>query len=111
MIINYANEDGSGQRQFDCCPFYSFQDYTNRHLLFANLTGKVIYASCFSQEIPNSNVFPDQEFTLVKCNLSNCAIPPNVIVGPGCIQERFQVQEDGKDWIVDEENNPIEVIG
>ena len=91
---------------------YSHRDFTgwsfkNRPEYDFNV--KVIRGSCFSQEMPDSDIFPDgvsgREF--YNCNLDNVKLPPDSIA-VDCLQRRFMAQPDGFDWIVDENNQPIE---
>jgi hypothetical protein len=91
---------------------FSFKDFTNKSLkdIGDSLNNKTIYRTCFSQETPDSVIFPADMIgvTFVYCNLDNVYIPPgNTVIESS--QVRFKVQEDGKDWIVDENNNPIEL--
>lgn len=91
---------------------YSFKDFTNRSLRDAkDLNGKTIYASVFLQEIPDSRIFPEnmKGVTFVNCNLDNVYIPPgNTVIGGS--QRRFRVQNDLRDWLIDENNKPIEPL-
>lgn len=69
--------------------------------------GVVIYASDFSWETPNSNPWPDgmTGVTFIKCHLNNLIIPPgNTVID--CSQKRFAAQNDGNDWLIDNNNNP-----
>ncbi|KKK84403.1 hypothetical protein LCGC14_2783690 [marine sediment metagenome] len=90
---------------------YSFKDYTGRPCK-GKLSGKIIYASCFSHEEPNSKVFPNNMTgaTFVNCNLDNCFIPNgnNVIGGS---QRKFKVQNDLRDWELDGSDKPTRVMG
>lgn len=89
----------------------SFTDYTGQLLTDETAEG-VIEASCFSQERPDSRIFPEgmTGVTFLRCNLDNVFIPEGNTVEGGS-QRRFMVQEDGYDWLVDENNNPIARIG
>lgn len=98
IIINYDTE-------------YSFKDFTKKSLKEIDLNGKTIYASVFMQEIPDSHIFPEdmRGVTFVNSNLDNVYIPPgNTVIGG--TRRRFQVQNDGNDWIIDSKNKPIEPI-
>ena len=92
---------------------YSFKDYTGRTLLKAtDLNNTIVYASCFSQEIPDRHIFPDAMtgVTFVNCNLDNVYIPAgNTVIGGS--QKRFKVQNDLRDWEIDINNRPVEVMG
>src|SRR3990167_602993 len=83
---------------------YSFKDFTGRSNL--EVSG-IIYGSCFSQEIPDNHIFPDNMtgVTFIKCNLDNVFIPAgNTIID--CWQRRFKVQNDLNDWLLDKNNQP-----
>ncbi len=91
---------------------YSWMDFTGRRLVEkAALEGAVIYASCFSQEIPDREVFPldIKELTLLNCNLDNVKLNPAWKV-VNCRTNRFQVQKDLNDWIIDEHNQPVKPL-
>lgn len=91
---------------------HSLKDYTQRNLLDAtDLEGKVIYASSFSQETPDTKVFPDsvKKMTFYNCNLSNVLLPPNSVVIGGQ-RTRYKAQTDGEDWIVDANSKPKEPV-
>ena len=91
---------------------YSLKDFTGRNLLDAtDLEGAVIYGSCFSQEIPDTNVFPVsiKKITLINCNTDNLYIKSGWIVIGGS-ERRFKVQNDRMDWIVDNSNMPLEPL-
>lgn len=66
------------------------------------MSGETIEGSCFSQEIPNRHVFPDDLVgtTFVDCNLDNTYIPPGNTIIRGS-HRFFKAQDDGQDWIVD----------
>ena len=97
---------------------HSFKDHTGRvlklHSGASDFNGNVIYASCFSQEIPDSKVFPDdlENATFVKCNLDNVFIDSNwkntKLIQ--CTQRRFKIQKDARHWEVDQDLYPIKVM-
>lgn len=90
-----------------CCDEFSGRDFTCQTLLNSNLNGRVIYGSCFSQEIPDTEVFSSGLVaTFLNCNLDNVKVPVGCTV-QNCSQRRFMAQSDGLDWFVDENNNPI----
>lgn len=67
-----------------------------------------VYATVFSMENPDSQVFRKdiKGVTFYNCNLDNCIVPEgNTVVGGS--QRRFKVQNDGNDWLIDELNNPL----
>lgn len=98
MIITY------NEIQYDCSDEFSFKDFTGR----ANLNPLgVVYGSCFSQETPDSHIFPDNitGVTFIKCNLDNVFIPQgNTVID--CWQRRFKVQDDLNDWLIGTDNKP-----
>lgn len=67
------------------------------------LTGKVVYNSCLSNETPDAEVFPDgvTGMTFIVCNCDNILLPVDTVV-IDCTTRRFQVQNDGEDWIIEE---------
>lgn len=92
----------------------SFKDFTNREFISRpeyKLDNKVIYASCFSQEIPDSDIFGKIfGVVFINCNLDNVIIPEgNPMID--CSHRRFLVQNDGNDWEVDGENEPVTPLG
>ena len=91
---------------------FSTKDFTGVQgiINYKDISG-VVYASCFSQEIPDIHIFPDDMIgvTFVKCNLDNVFIPAgNTIID--CSQRRFKIQTDLNDWIIGLDNKPIEPI-
>lgn len=90
---------------------YSHKDFTGRLLLDKNLKDITIFGSCFSQEIPDRHIFPDDitGVTFINCNLDNVYIPDgNMVIG--CSQRKFKAQNDLMDWILDVDLKPIEPI-
>ena len=92
--------------EIECGPA-SQQNFT--FMRFVNLADdQVIYGSCFSQEQPDSAIFrPGMKgVTFRNCNLANVVIPPgNTLID--CDTTRFQVQNDGNDWVIDNANMPV----
>ncbi len=89
---------------------YSRQDFTGRNLTEAKDIDGEIVGSCFSQEVPDSDVFPpDAKIRFVNCNLDNCLIPEGCTVEGGS-QRRFQVQNDLNDWEIDAGGIPTNVV-
>lgn len=76
------------------------------------LDGETIEGSCFSQETPDSHIFPEDMtgVTFIHCNLDNVFIPDGNTV-KDCSQKRFLVQNDLRDWYIDADDKPVEVIG
>jgi hypothetical protein len=91
---------------------YSFKDFTGRSLLKAtDLNGAIIFGSCFSQEIPDTKIFPNDMIgvTFYNCNLDDVFIPAgNIVVGG--TQRKFKVQNDREDWLLNDDLTPKEPI-
>lgn len=98
------------QVDYDCTKDASFD--------LKKASGKTFYACVFSQEHPDTHIFPDDlhDATFVCSHLDNVYIPPNnrvitEIEGIGCGSRlRYEAQNDGEDWLVDEKKAPIEPI-
>lgn len=91
---------------------HSALDRTGRNLQNNSvMDNTTIVGTCFSQETPDTHVFRDNltGVTFINCNLDNVFLPPgNEAID--CSQRRFQVQVDGRDWIVDENLQPVEPL-
>ena len=101
MLIQFA--DGS----IECSDEFSCKDFTGAPLVNIN-DGAYVYGACFSQEQPDSAIFrPGMKgVTFRNCNLANVIVlPGNTLVD--CVTTRFQVQNDGNDWIIDNANLPV----
>ena len=110
--ICYAKDIQVGDNIYNADEKYSWKDFTGQILTDRkDLNDKIIFGSCFSQEIPDTKVFPDdmKNVIFVNCNLDNVYIPAGNIV-MGSTQRRFKVMNDWEDWIVDKDNKPIEPI-
>ena len=81
---------------------HSQRDYTGRSLRDcdpAEFGGTIIEGSCFSQETPNTQVFPpgtkDVEFH--SCNLDGVALPPGSVLvtgrGGACCHRQFRAYD------------------
>lgn len=90
---------------------YSFRDFTCRILQHEKIEPQTIEGSCFSQETPDSRIFPENMtgVTFLRCNLDNCHIPAGNTVEGGS-QRRFKVQNDREDWEIDADNNPVRPV-
>ncbi len=96
---------------FDYNTDYSFKDFTGRTLKDKNLNGMIIYGSSFSQETPDSHIFPDSMtgVTFIRSNLDNVYIPTgNTVIDSS--QRIFKIQNDGEDWILNVDGTPKEPI-
>ena len=91
----YSNKDFTGQ------------DLSNR----TDMNGLVIENSCFSQETPDREIFPKDltGCTFIDCNLDNVFIPEGNKL-ENCSTRRFKAQDDGKDWIIDEDGKTIKTL-
>lgn len=73
--------------------------------------GTIVYASSFASEMPDTRPFRN-DMTGVKfynCNLDNVTVPNgNEIIGGQ--HKRYKSQSDGRDWLIDENNNPTELL-
>jgi hypothetical protein len=110
--VCFAKDIQVGSKIYNADEKYSWKDFTGRTLQDAkDLDNKIIFGSCFSQEIPDTKVFPDdmKNVTFIGGNLDNVFIPAgNIVIGS--TQRRFKVQNDRSDWILDKDNKPIEPI-
>lgn len=104
MIITYQN------KQYKVNEKYSLKDFTGLDMSVEPIEG-IVYGSCFSQEEPYRHIFTEdmKGVTFLKCNLSNVFIPEgNTVID--CKQIRFEVQEDGKDWYINEDGSPTKPL-
>lgn len=93
--------------------WFSHWDFTNLKIDDAGdfINNLIIRGSCFSQQQPDTKVFPDEMtgVTFVNCNLDNVAIPDgNTLID--CSNRRYVVQNDMNDWEIDENNNPVRLV-
>lgn len=93
--------------------YFSSRDYTNLILddVGPYMNEEIIRGACFSQQNPDTKVFPDEMsgVTFVNCNLDNCVIPEgNTLID--CSNRRFKVQNDLNDWEIDKNNNPVRLV-
>jgi len=70
-----------------------------------------IIGSCFAQDNPFTDVFPSgiTGVTFVNCNLNNCNIPAGNIIQGGS-NKHHKAQNDGEEWIVNNNLKPIEPL-
>jgi hypothetical protein len=93
---------------YDIDESLSFKNFVNHYVEIPN--NAVIYASSFYHESPQIEYFPEtmENVIFIKCNLDNIKIPAGVTL-IDCKNELFQVQEDGNDWRLGENLQPIEI--
>ena len=94
----------------DCDEQFSQKDFTGRSRVEIP-NGAVVYASCFSQETLDSDIFPEgmKDVKFYNCNLDNVFIPDgNEVIS--CSQKRFKAQNDLNDWLVDEKGDPTKPV-
>lgn len=93
---------------------WSFQNFTNKRNVFQGrgkeLDGLVVYSTTFYQEARDVDIFPSdvQNLTLAFCNLDNVKIPAGVTLIQ-CSTRRLQVQNDLRDWELNDKNLPVKV--
>jgi len=100
-----------GEEQIEFDDELSFKSFVNTNVSHLDFNNKVIYSSQFYFETPDSETFP-QNMTgarFIKCNLDNVIVPAGNTVEL-CSQRKFEAQEDGFDWLLDENNQPVEKI-
>ncbi len=91
---------------------YSRKDFTGQNLTErTDMSGQTITGSCFSQEVPDTVVFPAamSGVTFINCNLDNCFIPEGNTVEGGSTR-RFEMQNDLNDWEIDESGDPVRLV-
>jgi hypothetical protein len=93
---------------------YSHKDFTDQiftHTDLSEWNNTEIIGSCFYNQIPLTKVFPSEikNVKFIGCNLNNIIIPDGCTVEGGC-HILIQVQNDGEDWILDKDLNPIEPL-
>lgn len=99
----YGEYDGDDRLSFKNFSGWTFQDRPEY-----DFSDRVIYESSFNNETPDTEVFSrdTRGATFIKCNLDNVVIPKgNIVID--CTQRRFKVQNDGNDWEIDEQDNPV----
>lgn len=102
--------------QYDFDDELSLKSFSNQNFSEAEdiFSGKNIYGSVFYNEVPDSKIFPKgmKGVTFVNCNMDNLIIPEGneVIYTNGLSQKRFENQNDGNDWLIDENNEPVKPV-
>lgn len=102
---------------------YSFKDFTGKSFLNINpdeFSNSEIKGSCFYQESPTSkidknpsvSIFPEGmiDVTFTRCNLDNVIIPSGNTIGEKNSHKKIRIMNDGRDWILDNDNKPVEKI-
>lgn len=88
------------------------KDFTGQTLVERiDLNDAIFYHCCFSQEKPDTHIFPETMTgaCFAYCNLDNVFIPAGNTAAESS-QRRFIAQTDGQDWILDDADNPIEML-
>lgn len=100
-IVTY--DDELSFRDFTGWEFQSRPEY--------DFSGKTIYASVFSQETPDRDIFSQdmKGAIFVKCNLDNVYVSDENIVLQSS-QRRFEEQNDLRDWEIDDKGDPVKVV-
>lgn len=91
---------------------YTNCDYTGWDLSgCTDMSGRTIEGMCLSQCTPRAVLPADLTgTTFVDCNLDNVVVPEgNTLIRTA--NRRYLAQEDGNDWEVDENDNPIKILG
>ncbi len=92
---------------------YDDKDHTGHDLSDrTDMDGLTIHGLCLSHETPDARVLPPslRGTTFIACNLDNVLIPDgNTLIN--CSNRRFKIQDDGQDWEIDENDNPIKILG
>ena len=94
----------------ECSNEFSCKDFTVD--TFVDIPdGSYVYGSCFSCETPDAKMFRAsmRNVTFRNCNLSNVFIPAgNTVID--CQTDRYEVQNDLNDWIVDDNGYPLKPL-
>lgn len=93
---------------------YSYKDFLTQTLTDTDpkeWDDTEVVGSCFAKEKPNTKVFPDgiKNVTFKKCNLDNVVVPEGCTIEGGT-HKLIEVQNDGEDWILDKDLNPVEPV-
>ncbi len=77
------------------------------NLIDRNWNDFVFYALDFSQGSPDTHIFPEDMTgaVFINCNLDNVFLPEgNTVIGG--TKKKFRVQNDGRDWYLNEQDQP-----
>ncbi|MDD5199262.1 MAG: hypothetical protein PHC88_05610 [Terrimicrobiaceae bacterium] len=102
IILEYSDE-------------WSFKNFSNQRNIFAGrgkeLDGLTIYSTSFYQEALDVDIFPSdvKNLVLAFCNLDNVVIPRGSTLIE-CSTRRIKVQNDLRDWELDDNDQPIKLI-
>lgn len=114
-MVAWAGQVGWNNQQVTYEDKYSHKDFTNVKFVNINLeSGTTIYASCFSKEVPDFEMFPATMtgITFLECNMDNVKVPPGNLVNnfykPAPI--KFKAQNDLRDWQLNQLNQPVKLI-
>jgi hypothetical protein len=92
---------------------YSYKDFLQKQLTdkpAEDFTGEIV-GSCFAQDVPNTQVFPEiATCTFVRCCLNNCEIPDGCTVGEGSVNHQHWKQNDGEQWVLNEQGKPVSPV-
>ena len=94
----------------ECSEEFSCKDFTNADWEIDIPDGACVYGSCFSHELYTYLFRADMKsVTFRNCNLSNVFIPAgNTVID--CQTDRYEVQNDLNDWIVDDNGYPVKPL-
>lgn len=90
---------------------YSLKDFSGQKFVNEpkeDFGGEIIGACFYQENAPETEVFPSDITTMfIRCNLDNVKLPLGCTL-EDCTNKRIKVGEDGYDWIVNENLQPIE---
>lgn len=76
-----------------------------------DMDGLTIEGLCLSQCVPSDVLPPTLTGTVfLDCNLDNVRIPQGNLLLRG-LNRFYLVQDDGEDWEIDADGNPIKILG
>jgi hypothetical protein len=93
---------------------YSHKNFTDQILTHTDPSewdDTDVIGTCFYNQKPLTEVFPSEikNVKFIGCNLDNIIIPDGCTIEGGC-HRLIQVQNDGEDWLIDKDLNPIEPL-